>query len=388
MRVLFINSRLDAEQNPGGDTIQAQKTRAALEELGVEVMTRGPYELDNLPACDLVHIFNMQEPEPAWAAMQVLQRQGMPVLLSSIYWDMLAHWFEMAVEGNGRWSQIAHLVGKNNTRPVYIGWQRLKSPTNARWRTQRRLLAQARRVLPNSQSEADLLQHTFAFGRSFQAKVDDIPNAIDTSLYEPLPAPSQNFWQKYGLRDFVLQVGTVYPAKNQLAVIEALYDLPVPLVFIGKVLEPYAEYAAQCQARAAARGNVLFLDHIPHDELPGIYALAAVHVLPSWRETPGLVSLEAAAAGCRIVTTSIGSTHDYFGEDAWYCYPNDLPSIRQAVEKALAAPSSTRLRQRILAQYNWRATAVATLASYQKALQTTGLPATAVTALNEAHTPV
>lgn len=388
MRVLFINSRVDAEKNPGGDTIQAQKTQAALEELGVEVVMRSPYNLDDLPGCDLAHIFNIQEPEPAWAAMQRLERQGMPVVLSSIYWDMLAHWFEMAVTGNGRWSQISRLLGKEKARPLYLGWQRVKSPANARWRAQRRLLAHARRVLPNSQSEGELLQRTFALGRHFQAKVDDIPNAIDTSLYEPLPAPSQKFWQQYGLRDFVLQVGTVYPAKNQLAVIEALYDLPVPLVFIGKVLEPYADYAARCRARAAERGNVLFLDHVPHDELPGIYALAAVHVLPSWRETPGLVSLEAAAAGCRIVTTSIGSTRDYFGEDAWYCYPSDWPSIRQGVESALTAPAPTRLRQRILAQYNWRATAVATLASYQKALKTDGRHSPAVTSYNEAHTSV
>jgi glycosyltransferase involved in cell wall biosynthesis len=365
LRVLFINSRPDAAQYPGGDTIQAQKTQAALEALGVQIEVRGPFDLDNLPAYDLAHIFNIQEPEPAWAALQHLEAKGIPVVISPIYWDMLAHWFEMAATGRGRWRQIVARLGKERTRQLYLRWQRTKSPANSHWRQQRRILAHARRVLPNSQSEADLLQHTFAFSNSFQQKIDAIPNAIDTSLYATLPTRSESFYQQHGLQDFVLQVGTVYPAKNQLAVIEALFDLPVPLVFIGKVLGPFADYAETCKARAAERGNVLFLDHVPHEELPGIYALAAVHVLPSWRETPGLVSLEAAAAGCRIVTTSIGSTRDYFADDAWYCYPDDLASIRQAVEKALNAPPSAVLRQRVLTEYTWHCAAVATLAAYQ-----------------------
>jgi glycosyltransferase involved in cell wall biosynthesis len=174
--------------------------------------------------------------------------------------------------------------------------------------------------------------------------------------------------EQYGLRDFVLEVGAISPVKNQLGLIDALYDLPVPLVFVGQPAAKMPEYAEQCKARAALRGDVTFIDRLPHDELPGLYALAAVHALPSWRETPGLVSLEAAAAGCRIVTTSIGSTRDYFGDLAWYCYPDDLRSIRTAVEAALKAPPSPALRERVLREYTWHRAGAATLAAYQKVL--------------------
>jgi glycosyltransferase involved in cell wall biosynthesis len=93
-----------------------------------------------------------------------------------------------------------------------------------------------------------------------------------------------------------------------------------------------------------------------------------VHALPSWRETPGLVSLEAAAAGCRIVTTELGSTRDYFGDLAWYCYPDDFASIRRAVEMAMKAPVPADLRKQVLTQYTWQRAASATLASYEKIL--------------------
>lgn len=368
MRVLFINSRPDAVRSPGGDTVQAQKTQAALESLGVEVEVRPSDDLSSLPAADLAHLFNIQEPEPAWAAFQALEKAGMPVVLSPIYWDMLAYWFENAAVERPAWRLAARWLGKGVARRIYLDWQRRKAPSNPAWQTQRRLLLHARRLLPNSQAEADLLQQFFDLGQGFQRKVDIVPNAIDTSLYQSLPEPSSSFLQQYGLRDFVLQVGTVNPVKNQLGLIEALFDLPVPLVFIGPVQPTYQEYAAACKARGAQRGQVIFIDQLPHDQLPGIYALAAVHVLPSWRETPGLVSLEAAAAGCRVVTTSIGSAGDYFGDQAWYCYPNDPASIRAAVEQALAAPRSDGLRQRVLTEFTWQRAAQATLSSYQKAL--------------------
>ena len=323
MRVLFINSREDAQAIPGGDTVQMLSTKEALESLGLSVEVRYAHELADLPVCDIAHIFNMQTPEPAWAALDILQARETPVVLSPIYWDMFEHWAELAMVERAQWRRLSGWLGKARVSDAYVHWQKLKSPTNTIWRTQRRLLQRATRVLPNSQAEAVHLEKTFVLGSGFQRKVDVVPNAIDTALYQELPAPCEAFHRTHGVKDFVLQVGTIYPAKNQLGTIDALFDLPVPLVFIGQVMDAAADYAWLCKTRAEERGNTLFIDRLPHEELPGIYALAAVHVLPSWRETPGLVSLEAAAAGCRIVTTSIGSARDYFGDFAWYCHPED-----------------------------------------------------------------
>ncbi|HET7009355.1 MAG TPA: glycosyltransferase, partial [Anaerolineales bacterium] len=167
-------------------------------------------------------------------------------------------------------------------------------------------------------------------------------------------------------RDFVLEVGTIYPVKNQLGLIEALFDLPVPIVFVGQVMEAYADYAAACRNAASRRGKVIFVEQLPHEELPAVYRTAAVHALPSWRETPGLVSLEAAVAGCKIVSTSIGSARDYFGEEAWYCHPGDPASIRNAVEAALAAPRTPALERRVKEEFTWERAAEAMLASYRK----------------------
>ena len=337
--------------------------------MAVTVEVRGSDGLaDDLPPYDLAHLFNIQTAESSWTAFEVLQKQNAPVVLSSIFWDMLDHWFEFAVEMRRSWRYLARFVGKSKARQMYTARQRRKGPQSDIWQLQRRLLESADRVLPNSRSEADLLHQTFALNGTFYDRVNVIPNGIAPDLFDPAPTPSEVFAEQYGVRDFVLEVGAISPIKNQLGVIEALYDLPVPLVFVGQPAEAMPEYAEQCKTLGKKRGNVLFIDRLPHEDLPGIYALAQVHVLPSWRETPGLASLEAAAAGCHIVTTSIGSTRDYFGDWAWYCYPDDLDSIRRGVTEALQAPRSTALREQILSQFTWQRAGEATLAAYEKAL--------------------
>ena len=368
MRLLAINARANAASLPGGDSIQMEKTCQALQALGVTIEARQPADLDRMPVCDLAHVYNIQEPETTWQVFESLTRRGIPFVLSSIYWDMYEYWAEEALHKLKSWKRLASIYGMERARKLYLRWQYLKAPGKQPWRLKRKLLQTARRVLPNSHSEVAHLQKSFWLGDDFREKVDVVPNAIDTSLYLQRPRPSQAFLEQYNLRDFVLEVGTIYPVKNQLGLLEALEDVPVPVVFIGQVMEARSEYALACKELARQRGNVLFLDWVDHTQLKNIYALAAVHALPSWRETPGLVSLEAAAAGCNVVTTSIGSTYDYFGDLAYYCHPGDQASIRAAVVSALENHPKGKLRERVLAEFTWQRAAQATLDSYTKAL--------------------
>jgi glycosyltransferase involved in cell wall biosynthesis len=369
MRVLFVNARPDSTVNPGGDTIQVVETRRGLEALGVHVEVREPSDLVELPDFDVAHVFNLQMPESALQVFERLEPAARPIAFSPIYWDTFACWFDTAVDGRALWKGAARVVGKEQARALYVRWQRLKAPRTATWAMQRRLLEGAACVLPNSQAEIDLLDEVFGFRGGVEGRATVVPNGVDAARYLHDPRPSEKFLTAFGLRDFVLQVGTLSPVKNQLGLIEALFDVPVPLVFIGHTPQTMRDYARQCCSRAEARGNVFFLDHLPAEDLPGVYALAAVHALPSWRETPGLVSLEAAASGCRVVTTTLGSAREYFGDFAWYCHPASVASIRAAVDTALHAPRTPALRGHVLEHYTWTRAAEATLAAYHRVVQ-------------------
>ena len=371
MRVLMLN-RADALSVPGGDTVQMLETRAGLERLGLEVQTASVEELIPDGDFDLVHVFNWEQLEPALNALDG-SLSGRPVVLSTIFWFHTGHWFEEAAAFRPLWKGLAGALGRRRAQAVYEMWQQAKFRRGEAGKRLRSNLAKAAMLMPNSQAETGHLEAVLGMEGLLSSRCCVVPNGVKRERYDPLPPPSQTFFDRYGLEGFVIQAARIQAAKNQLGLIEALMDVPVPIVFVGQPSPYEAEYVERCYALGKRRGNVHFIGSVPPEDLPGIYRLAAVHALPSWRETPGLASLEAAATGCRIVTTGIGSARDYFGEDAWYCDPADRPSIRTAVVDALAAQPSSRLRQRVLAEYTWDAAAKATLEAYWTALQNDNL---------------
>lgn len=366
MRVLMVN-RADARHVAGGDVIQMQKTRAELQALGVSVDVRLADELEGAWDYDLVHIFNIQSAGESWRACQAAKNKGLPVALSPVYWNLSALWYWTNPQLNPIWRMVRTSLGKWGY-PVYARWQQLRSRSSEAWPIQQKILLAADIILPNSHLEAAEICKDFDLaGESRPFAV--VPNAIDKQIFEDAAAPSQDIKSLLGYENFVLQVGRLSPEKNCISLIKALWKTDVPIVFIGKA-SPYApEYAEKCRKHGRQRGKVHFVDWVLHEQLPGVYSRAAVHALPSWRETPGLVSLEAAAAGCRIVSTSIGSACEYFGDDAWYCHPADLGSIKNAVLRAFNARPSARLRQRIMNNYTWDKTAESTLAAYRSILE-------------------
>jgi glycosyltransferase involved in cell wall biosynthesis len=168
-------------------------------------------------------------------------------------------------------------------------------------------------------------------------------------------------------KNAILCMGRIESRKNQLNLIRALNNSPYQLYIHGKPSPNNMAYFEQCKLEAAP--NVHLEGHLDEQELYTAYANAKVHVLPSYFETTGLSSLEAAVMGCNIVVTDRGDTRDYFKNDAWYCEPEDPTSIRQAVEAAYDAPYNEAFRQRILREYTWKRAAEETLKAYMDVLK-------------------
>jgi glycosyltransferase involved in cell wall biosynthesis len=149
--------------------------------------------------------------------------------------------------------------------------------------------------------------------------------------------------------------------------VKALSNSSFNLVLIGAAASNQGRYYRECRNAAAA--NVLFIDHIPQKDLIAYYQQARVHVLPSWFETTGLSSLEAAAMGCNIVITDKGDTREYFEDMAYYCDPSSPESIKSAVMLAASNPFNEALREKVLREYIWPVTAAKTLEAYKVVLQ-------------------
>ncbi len=360
MKILMLN-RPTAFLASGGDVMQMESTRHHLQKLGhhVEVSLAARPDVSRF---DVVHVFNMQSGTMPHSFRQIVHAKkcGKPVVLSTIYWTQeelnSASHAEIAGQ-SGALRRISTLLKMPPRAWPLVARHAFEKFSNVgqSCAQQKACLEMADALLPNTRAEQELLMRDFG---AEKGKFRVIPNAADSKFFRADAAP---FVEEFGMCDFVLCVARVEPRKNQLRLVEALRELELPAVFIGK-METASPYVKAC--RAAAGSGVLWINHLPHEQLAPAYAAAKVHALTSWYETPGISSLEAGLAGANIVSTARGGTREYFEDLAFYCEPDDPDSIRCAVKKAFAAPKNARLQNHIQENFTWERVAEMTSAVY------------------------
>jgi glycosyltransferase involved in cell wall biosynthesis len=176
-----------------------------------------------------------------------------------------------------------------------------------------------------------------------------------------------DFTKRFGLSDFILEVGRINSRKGQARLIRALKGAGLPLVFIGPLDSADGEGCREFLALAQEnREWTHYLGPVYERRLLyGAYHAARVHVLPSIGEFPGLVSLEAALAGAKVVVGAAPEVKEYFGSDAWYCDPRSETDIRSSVLDAWIGDRGIALRERVRTQFTWRRTAERLLEGYE-----------------------
>lgn len=332
MRILMQN-RASSRHAIAGDTVQMRKTGEYLRKLGVEVVFDFTLEPD-VSGFDLVHLFNTIPIEDTYRQFCNAKRGHAKIVLSTVFWD-----------------PAEYLRHRRDPAAFMSWWEETQ-------RMRREVLAGVDLILPNSHAELALLREIY---HDLPPAVV-IPNGADSSF---INATRDRFCRRWGKRDFILSVGRISPRKNQLALIEAAGKLHLPLVLIGPLNDGL--YYQECRQKAAGL-DCCFIDTMNSVDLASAYAAARVHALVSWYDTPGLVSLEAALAGCAIVTTDRGSAAEYFGKYAFYCQPDDVDSISSALEAAWQAGPDPLLTQRVLTNYTWDKVADRTYAAYRSCL--------------------
>ena len=329
----------------GGHSVQARNTAQALRELGADVTLKEGLD-DRDRAYDVVHTFGASN----WV-VRAGRRASAAVVATPIWWSA-----EYLTTG-GRPPRLSHRL--EFAARISFSAARRGVPETARRLRQRfdaaaLALEAADLLLPNSRSEAQQIQDDLGVSTPMHV----VPNAVDQEWFTP-PEESAH-------RVGVAYVGRIDPHKNQLGLIRELRGTGIAVVIVGPSHPHHAKYAERCHKEADE--FVTFSPGGGPREVREVYRRAAVHVLPSWFETTGLVSLEAAATGCAVVTTNRGYVKEYFGDLVTYCDPGRRGSIRTAVEAALAEGPSRALRQMVIENYTWEHAARATLAGYELAL--------------------
>lgn len=355
-------ARPNIYSSPGGDTTQILMTAKYLKEMGVKVDVTVPANVSNVGVYDIIHFFNIIRPDDI---LPFTNNLNIPYCISSIFVDYSEY------EKKNR-AGIAGIIFKNLSSghieylKAVARWilngEKVKSSyyiTRGHKAAIQKAARNAAILLPNSNNEAKRFNEYSGLSVPYKKVV----NAIDDSTFKEDVTPNENF------RDHVLCVGRIEGRKNQYNLIKALAGTEFQLTIIGKPSPNHISYFESCKSLASGFNNIHFIEHIDHKELVSIYQAAKIHVLPSWFETTGLSSLEAGVMNCNLVITDKGDTREYFQDMAFYCQPDDVQSIKIAVEKAFYQPVNPNLKSFILRNYTWKDAASQTFEAYQEVLK-------------------
>lgn len=340
---------------PGGDTIQIKETANALKALGlnVDIILNNKINYQNY---HLLHFFNIIDPEDILGHVLI---SNLPYVVSTIYVDYREYDQKYR---QGLLGTLSQFLPYNRIEYLKtLGKFLLKNEKVSTLRfflkghgpSIQYILKNARMLLPNSENEYRRLERDYHLSQKYMV----VPNGFNPTIFK----------NKENLeRNIILCVGRIEGRKNQLNVIKALKNTQYQVIFIGAPAPNQKKYVQACKNEATE--NIQFIDHIEQSQLINYYQRAKVHVLASWFETTGLSNLEAAAMGCNIVVANRGDVKDYFGENVYYCEPDDIDSIKENIVKAYNAPTNDVFQKVIFDKFTWEKAGTKTLEAYQKIL--------------------
>jgi glycosyltransferase involved in cell wall biosynthesis len=364
--------RKDYNSLRGGDSTQLIKTKTYLDQLHnikTEIIT-DPAALNG--SFDLIHIFNLATRQETNVFFKKAISLKKKIALSTIFWD---YTYQASKD-------FASLIGYNHFDvPGLVQFFVLLDKISAFLIRRPRIISSTFRnlikdcvesadvLLPNSIEE---LQHLAAFARiNYQAllsKTVVVVNGVDP----PQGKDIDDFHNHYNLPPkYILQVGRIEYIKNQLGVLEALKnEEQLPIVFLGR---PGSKaYFDTVKKKAEKRGNVYFINEVPHEDVHLFFKHALLHVLPSMRESPGLVNLEALLNQCPIVVSDSRFLpfDSYFKDIASAVNPLSPSSIRDGIFREMEIKRDMNLiREIVMEKFSWAKAAKQTYDGYLLALK-------------------
>jgi len=311
----------------GGVEVQMRALARELGKLGVEVELFDPWKRYDLKQYAFFHLFGSHV--GTYHLGRSIHGLGMRLIVTPVFYSR---------HSPARVAAAVGIAGKVRQRGGF-------------WTEHmfcKELCDMAELVLPDTKDEMEMLARGFGVPRE---KMHELPNGVEERFAAATP---ELFIQEYRLKDFVLYVGHIGPArKNVFPMLKALKTLGVPAVLIGPVSE--TGYAKQCMKLVADTPTMKVLPGLDPDSplLASAYAACDTFVLPSLYETPGLAGLEAGLAGAKVCITRHGGTQEYFSEHATYLEPASEESILNAIKQTLTRKKDSALRDRIRENYLW-----------------------------------
>jgi len=360
MKVLLQN-RFNLLQAGAGDRIHFFSLLNSLKNQGIDVS----HSLSSricLKEYDLVHLFNITQGDTYYQFINA-KKQKKPVVLTPIHIPKVNY-----LASNQ--DKIKDFVKKSPLlRPILNYFKYPLSPhkrksKNLEYNTEllekikKELIKGVNLLLPGSNPEIQEINKLYGINPNslvIHPGIEDIFHRATPDL----------FIDKFGIKDFIISVGTIIPLKNQLNIIKALKGFNIPVVFIG-AMGKNNQYNRLFTKNLSK--NMIYLGKLNREMVASAFAAARAGILISYSETTGRVNLEAGAAGTAVVCSDIPVNREYMKSYAYYCNPDSIQSIKKQVLNAYKKGPVNGTQQFIRNNYTLVRYAREIISAYKKLL--------------------
>lgn len=178
--------------------------------------------------------------------------------------------------------------------------------------------------------------------------------------------------KRYKLNKYILYVSNIYRYKNFLELILAFIKIKkivgeaVKLVFAGVSFDDFHyKELKNLIVEHKCENQIIFLGHVPNDQLPILYTKSYLFAYPSTIENCPNILIEAMGCGAPIISSNIEPMPEICGDAALYFDPNDTDDIADKILKVLKSEElridlSKKAIQRA-ELFSWKNTAMETL---------------------------
>jgi glycosyltransferase involved in cell wall biosynthesis len=136
-------------------------------------------------------------------------------------------------------------------------------------------------------------------------------------------------------KNFLLYVGTVEPRKNLYNLVQAIQNLDIPLVVVGRLKSEYGKKVLEFISEKKMESRVIFAKSVTNEQLAALYNKALCLVYPSSFEGFGLPVLEAMVCECPVITGNNSSLTEVGGGAAIYINVKQVEEYTNAVNSVI-----------------------------------------------------
>lgn len=214
-----------------------------------------------------------------------------------------------------------------------------------------------------------------------EKRISVVYEGINHKKFKPENNSSLNIYRKYKLSSrhkYVFHLSSEISRKNVDGLVKAFKQLKTRYKLTNLKLLKAGSPQYQKDRRRLLKlikrldlqEEVIFLDHVSEEDLPGLYNIAELFVFPSFYEGFGLPLLEAMACETPIITSNTSSLPEIVGNAGILVSSEDIDSIARAMGEVL---TNERLREDMISKglkragmFSWKIAAEETLKICEK----------------------